>query len=122
MATFSELNPGQTWINRELSEIHIDQLESQQNAPAFLPKVAEIQSDLISKISVEPSSLDSYFHLAGTSYLVFTHLGNKIDFIKGTAYQNLSSAYQFAQDLSPADSRTLQIQKMWYSIKNKPWL
>jgi hypothetical protein len=59
-------------VNSEIESIRLDRLRGMQenNNELVANQLAEIQILLISRISVEPGSYDSYFHLAGTSLLL----------------------------------------------------
>lgn len=115
----TSLNAGKAWANRELSETRIGELASLSNEE-FASQISSVQSLLISKISVEPSSFDAYFHLGGISLLLHQRAAKtgNLDW-SAVARPNIQSALHFAQDLaeaktpSPADQTRLdQLTKM----------
>jgi hypothetical protein len=112
LRVFEELNSGRAWINRELQSIRLDELQGIQNKEILTAQLAEVQGFLISRISVEPSSYDSYFHLAGTSLMLTKRARHFRDGIYFSANRNLQSAYKYATDLAPSDPRTTQIQNL----------
>lgn len=121
LQSFDELTPGRVWVNRELGNIHLnDELTGSQGQPSLrAAKLAEIQALLISKISVDPSSLDSYFHLAGTSVLLKQNISDPSSTWNIAALQNLKSSFRFASDIDPSNQKTQQIQGLIFEIEKK---
>jgi hypothetical protein len=113
MRSFNELNSGRAWVNRELEEIRLDDLHLLKDSTRLIARLAEIQSLLISRISVDPGSYDSYFHLAGTSLMLAKNSIKTRDGLSVIALQNLQSAYRYATDIAPKDPRTAHIQDLW---------
>jgi hypothetical protein len=118
----SHLDEGRTWINQELQDVSLAGVNSISDPIRKSEALAEVQSLLLSRISVDPASFDSYFHLAGTSFLLARTLQNSGR--AGTpamsaAIQNLTSAKNYAFDLAPQDSRTRQIETLWREIQKK---
>ena len=110
---FTELESGRAWINSELNRIELNQMDQISDREEVAQHLQKIQMLLISKISVDPGSFDSYFHLAGTSLMLTNKSIRKQDGKNVAALENIRSAYRFAQDLAPDDPRTLQIQNYW---------
>jgi hypothetical protein len=109
---FSELDSGKAWINRELENIRLEHLNSLSDEKQVTSTLAEIQGQLISKISVEPGSYDSYFHLAGTAGMLIKKLSTLSTAQKYSFKRNIQSASQYTSDIAPRDPRTTQIQDL----------
>ncbi len=117
LRSFKELDPGRAWVNQELEEVRLRELQTNQDPVALTANLAEIQSLLISRISVEPGSFDSYFHLAGTSMILLKSLNASREKKLSIALQNLQNAYHFAQDVAPADPRINLMQNLIVEAK-----
>lgn len=113
LRTFSDLNPGKAWVDREISQIQLDELKAANDPSRALQTLIQVQAHLISKITVDPASFDSFFHLAGTSNLLAKNQEYHKNAVGVSALQNLHSAYRFAMDLSPTDPRTRQIEDLY---------
>ena len=121
MRSFSTLDAPRAWINRELQGIHLNDLGN-KHSPEFLSqRLAEIQGMLISRISVLPAGFESYFHLAGTSLFLAQNLAKSSQHNptpgRAAALHNVQSAFQYAQDIAPADPRTGQIENLGLELK-----
>lgn len=112
LKNFNDLSFQRNWINQLISKIELSSLEKIQDKHEFLLKFSEIQAMLMSKISLEPSHFDSYYHLAG----ICGTYGKNSEYLnndwKLTCSQNLSSAYQFAKDLNPTEPRIILIEQI----------
>lgn len=119
---FPDLTLGRAWINQSLESVRLEELIQLKDPTELATQLARIQSLLIAKISVEPGSIDPYFHLAGTSLLLLTHPLLKNDVLPGSpiktsSFQNLQSALLFSKDIAPNDRRILQIETMLANAK-----
>jgi hypothetical protein len=116
LRNLGEIESGKAWINEQLKNIRLKKIVTHTD-------LALVQSLLISKISVEPSNFDSYFHLAGTSLLLVrkgheekkTSINNGMNF----AFQNLKSSYRFAKDVAPSDLRMRQIENLVFEAEKE---
>ncbi len=108
---FSELNSGKAWINQELEATQLNDLKFKGDSSLLSIRLGEVQQMLISKITVEPSDFNSYFHLAGTSVMLAKATPEHRLRIK-VALDNLESAQRFATDIAPTDPRLGQIQAL----------
>ncbi|MBI2711707.1 MAG: hypothetical protein HYX41_02425 [Bdellovibrio sp.] len=102
LKTLGFLNQGREWINQKLQQIHLDQLQAIQDPTEKIKLLAEIQLFLLSSISVDPASFESYFHLAGTSYLLF-QMAPKDSPTRAVALQNFETSRKYARDLLSSD-------------------
>jgi hypothetical protein len=119
LRVFNELNSAKAWVNREIESVRLSELQQAQKATQLEADLAGIQSLLISRISVDPASFDSYYHLAGTSLLLTQKAAHARDGTSLAATRNAQSAFQFASDLAPHDPRTAQIQNLMHEIKKR---
>ncbi len=112
-----QLGPGKAWINSVLQRVKLGDFEQLASGPEPILRVAEIQGLLLSKLSVEPSSYDAYFHLGGTS-LLLARLGRRTTgssdsgIAAGPTLQTIQSAHRYASDIKPADPRTLRLESL----------
>jgi hypothetical protein len=113
-----ELAPGRAWVDRQLEGVQLTQAPA--DTPDAVAKLAEIQSLLIAKVSVQPSVFESYFHLGGTALMLShlarasTHSGSLAGLeLSAVAKPLIQSAYRYAQDIAPGDPRTTQLQGFW---------
>jgi len=131
---FRSLDAGKAWVNRELESVNLNLVGTNPDLPSSavrLAELAKIQSLLIAKISVEPGSFDSYYHLAGTSLILLNlhALQQKapgsipdqtITSYETNARENILASYLFARDVLPTDPRNTQIEKMVVEAKGEP--
>lgn len=114
---FATLDPGRAWTDRELSGIRLKELSEIQGHREFGVRIADIQSLLVSKISVEPRSLDAFFHLGGTSLLLMQRASQSgiLEWI-ALGRQNLQAAARYAEDVGiqqgHTDPRLKRIREM----------
>ncbi len=120
------LDSARAWINRQLEQVQLANLESEKDSLRLLERLAEIQSLLISKISVDPKQLDSYFHLGGTSVLMLQHAKKHAtelppqiarEAISAIAKPQALSAHRYAKDVSPKDPRVQQLENFAYEAR-----
>jgi hypothetical protein len=96
-----EINPGRAWVDHLLESTKLSALESAADSPHYLEGLAEIQSVLVSKLSVEPSSFDAYYHLAGSSFLLLKYSTKHPDpDLKNLAQATVDRMNRYAHDVS----------------------
>ncbi len=108
---YPDLTAGRELVSRHLEEVRLVAIKNEADTARRSERLNDAQLLLISKISVDPSNLDSYFHLAGTS----TWMPEA-----KMAQHNLESAYLYARDIAPLDPRTSQIQAFWLTASSPP--
>ncbi len=109
---YNELNTSRTWINQLLEGIRLDSIKQTNSLGELSSRLNRIQLLLLSRISVYPQHIDSYYHLAGTSTII---LNKKLSSpaLRDTAIKNIESAYRYSSDISPNDPRVQQILSLW---------
>ncbi len=115
--SLNELEAGRAWINQKISGIRLEDLKQTQDQDLLSSQLAEIQGILLSKISVDPASFDSYFHLAGTAHLLAKHTANHRDAWGLIALQNLQTSFRFASDVAPTHPKIAEMQELWLDAK-----
>ncbi len=122
LRNYPELQYGRELIDRTLGEVQLDSMKNESDPAIRLSKLMETQILLISKVSVEPSSLDSFFHLAGISTLILRQTDPNLPLpdpkdlpLNRIVQGNLAAAYLYARDLDALDPKTSQIQALWLS-------
>jgi len=120
MRSFTDLEPGRAWVNRELENVQLGELKDIHDSKTLAEHLAQIQSLLVSRISVDPASFDSYFHLSGTSHLLSKNAIQTRDTWGLIALQNLQTSMKFANDIAPKDPRVQQMQDLWLDVSKAP--
>jgi hypothetical protein len=138
LRTFNQLQPGRAWINQNLSQVQMqarlqNQQKDDQSSFQKMHQLIETQRLLISKISVEPSDKDAYFHLGGMAHLILkeakkireseTQALSENDTVlvqqwAQAARQTLDAAYRYLQDVTQAQDPSLQqLQMLWIEAR-----
>jgi hypothetical protein len=118
LRTSSDLSQGRRWVDERLNTIKLDELKDIKNPHELVDRIAEIQTVLISKISVDPKTYESYFHLAGTAGLLERYaIREKRNDWAAVAKPLIQSLYMYSKDLAPGDERTTQIENLWLQAK-----
>ncbi len=65
-----ELNTGKTFIDQQLGSTNLSEIESETDPRKFALQLLSVQAFLMGRISVDPSSIESFYHLAGTVSLM----------------------------------------------------
>lgn len=136
-----DLSPGRAWVDTSLERVRLQDLAPVETSRyrqdygsflSFASRIADIQSLLISKITVDPQSYDAYFHLGGTSLLLARYaslqkslpgvdrdLGraNRISDLISQAKPMVQTAYRYAQDVGPGNKRTALLQGYWFDAQ-----
>jgi hypothetical protein len=113
-----QLGSGRAWINRELAGAKLDRILKEKDPIRFVSDLTEIQALLLAKISVDPATYDSYYHLGGTALMLakFAKSQHNSEW-SAAAVPMVESAYRYAQDVQPRDPRTAQLQNMALEVK-----
>jgi hypothetical protein len=115
-----DLAPGRLWVDRELGSIRLDTLEQTADTETFVGALSRVQALLLAKISVDPRTYDSYFHLGGTAMLLARHsLKNGVSEWSATAAPMAQSVSRYARDLAPADPRTRQLEELSAGLRKR---
>jgi hypothetical protein len=107
------------WSERDLLEIRMKELQDLPwESPSFFEKGTDIQSALLSRISVDPKDYNAYFHLGGTSSLLIRHaLKIGAPELAAAAQKSLQSAWLYAKDVKPQEPRNIQLERLWDELK-----
>jgi hypothetical protein len=107
------------WSERDLLDVRMKELQTLPWESAdFFEKGTDIQSALLSRISVAPKDYNAYFHLGGTSSLLIRHaLKIGAPELAAAAQKTLHSAWLYAKDVNPQESRNLQLERLWDELK-----
>ena len=112
-----DLNTGRAWVDHELQSINISSLEKEQNPTLRVSGLAEVQSVLLSKISVDPHGYDAFYHLGGVSFLLARQaLQEKNLDWSASAKPMLKNTLRYAQDIAPSDVRTAQLESLMLDL------
>ena len=119
----TELDVGRAWINRQLGSVQLESAESAKkmvDPSAFVAKIARAQALLISKISVDPKTLDTYFHLGGTG-LLLSQLAMKLQNTEWSAAAKpvVQNSFRYAQDVAPDNIMTRKLESFWIEVKTQ---
>ncbi len=114
----SQLAPGRAWVDQRLRSLTLEGIQKEKDQNKFLAEISETQALLLGKISVDPRTFDSYFHLGGTSLLLSQQaIKSKNPEWAAIAKATIYSTLRYAQDIDPKDSRTEQLRKIWQEIE-----
>lgn len=69
-----ELSTSREWIQNKIRSVQLAQVQKIQNPKIRLMKLIEIQNWLFSLLSVDPTNVTPFFHLAGTTHLLALEL------------------------------------------------
>ncbi len=107
------LEAGRAWVDREIETIRLADLQKEPDTEKRILRLGQVQSTLLSKISVDPRGYDAFFHLGGVSFLLARQAreASNVDWA-AAAKPMLQSALRYARDLNAEDSRTNQLQNM----------
>ncbi len=116
-----DLTSGRAWIDRELTQSRLDSIDPTAPPEQVVPQLAQIQAQLMAKITVDPAVFETYFHLGGTGLLLSQYARRAASSARGpsathalelgaVAKGQIQSALRYAQDLAPKDPRTTQVQ------------
>lgn len=113
-----ELGSGKAWIDQMIAKKKLGTLQAEKDPQAIVENLSEIQALLLSKISVDPKTFDSYFHLAGTAFMLAQHaFKEKNTDWSAAAKPMVESVIRYARDIAPEDARMPQLENMWIDIK-----
>jgi hypothetical protein len=113
-----DLAQGRRWVDERLGSFKLDDLKTITDPRALVERISEIQAILISKISVDPKTYDSYFHLAGTAGLLERYaIKERRDDWAAAAKPLIQAVYLYSKDLAPGDPRTQQVENLWLEAK-----
>jgi hypothetical protein len=110
-----ELGPGRAWTNERLATTRLADLERLRDPAELLRRMAEVEALLLSKITVEPSAFDAYYHLGGLAITLARYAAkhpeaNRTADWSAIARPLIQSVYRYALDIAPRDPRTIQLQ------------
>jgi hypothetical protein len=120
-----DLAPGRVWVDQSLEKVNLRDVSKLGESLDAIQKLAEIQALLIARISVDPKTYDTYFHLAGTALMLGRAAVKLRQFsppkgnpelaaeLLAVAKPTVQTAQHYAQDVSPKDKRNALLQSFW---------
>jgi hypothetical protein len=100
------------YVARNLSEVHLD---SSRQSGMRLPDLAWPMLLLAANLSVDPSSIDSYFHFAGLNALLYkaeAQAGDSQDLeIADALRNNVLTSDLYARDVAPESPKSTEIAR-----------
>lgn len=111
------LGPGQAQADAQVSKVAIAELQNLTNYTNFRSHAFEILEVLCSHATVRPERFQTYFHLAGVSFLLGKRAQKEprsplTEKDIGYAKSMLRSALLYARDVDPADPKLVEIENM----------
>jgi hypothetical protein len=110
---------------RELSRLNLNKILSRTQAKtpeAIAERVRQISGAhqvLLSYVSVNPASLDAFFHLGGTATELARDARKSKDAeVSAWARSVLSSSSQYVRDIEPTSPKAAQLQTLWLEVKS----
>lgn len=120
-----DLAPGRVWVDQTLEKVSLRDVSKLGESLDAVQKLAEIQALLVARISVDPKTYDTYFHLAGTSLMLGRAAVKLRQFappkgnpelaaeILAVAKPTVQTAQHYAQDVAPREQRNSLLQNFW---------
>lgn len=122
LRTSDDLGPGRAWVDDTLEKINLHDISQLGESESAVRQLTRIQSLLIARISVDPKTYDTYFHLGGTA-LMLGRTAVKLRRLPApqgnpelaaqiliAAKPMIATAQHYAQDVSPKDDRNRLLQ------------
>lgn len=123
-----DLSSGVAWINERLKTLDLSSLQSKTELKKTLQNLVEVQTLLLSKLTIDPKVYDTYFYLAQVSADLLRKVTPFISQnepqsgslhlreISAAAKGLIESSYQYALDINPQEPRNVEI----YQLKLDP--
>lgn len=137
LQSLDDLGPGNAWMDEQLEETDLLDLQSEEEPEVVLNKYAELQALLLAKISVEPQLYETYYHLARLSLDLIQYSSkllsppnsetnshpdskttpdsgpeaHRLKEVIASSQGLIESAYRYAQDVNPQEPRNAQIKE-----------
>jgi hypothetical protein len=120
-----DLTPGRIWVDQSLEKVDLRDVSKLGESMDAIQRLAEIQSLLVARISVDPKTYDTYFHLAGTALMLGRAAVKLRQFsppqgnpelaaeLLSVAKPTVQTAQHYAQDVAPKDKRNALLQNFW---------
>jgi hypothetical protein len=120
-----DLAPGRVWVDQSLEKVNLRDVSKLGDSLDAVQKLAEVQALLIARISVDPKTYDTYFHLAGTALMLGRAAVKLRQFappkgnpelaaeILAVAKPTVQTAQHYAQDVAPKEQRNSLLQNFW---------
>ncbi len=110
-----DLAPSRAWIQNKIKSVKLGDIRALPELKARLPELIKVQNWIFSLLSVDPTQLASFFHLAGVTHM----LGLDLMKAKEKTYENqeawilntkplLESLIHYAKDFDPNAVETKQ--------------
>ena len=74
MKVKEDLANGRAWIQNKIQHVNLNQVQNILEPKLRYAKLIQIQNELFSELSVEPTSIAPFFHLAGVTHLLAIQL------------------------------------------------
>lgn len=114
-----DLNQGRAWMDQVLQSTRLDQLNTSTGSSADLRKLAQIQSLLISKLSMEPASFEAYYHLSGAEFLLLKlALRTSNAPLKSYAQTMIETLNRYAHDVAPQSPKIRELDRILTDSKH----
>lgn len=119
-----DLGLGRATVESTLQRVKLQENFKNLDYPDLLEYLSMVQSLLLSRISVDPKSFDSYFHLGGTAFLLYTETKKLIqssprmdDGVSALIKILLKSSFYYARDINPNDPKIDQLENFYLESK-----
>ena len=116
------LSNGREWIQNRIKSVNLSEVQNNPDSRRRLLKLIEVQNWLLSLLSVDPTKITPFFHLAGVTHLLSLELirlqdhyfENQESWILSSK-PNLESIYQYSKDFDDA-SLSKQIEVLLQDV------
>ena len=106
-----DLAASRAWVNAKLAEF-------QPSGEPTIPQISEAEKLLLSKLSVDPTQLEPFYHLFRFSELEYRRsLAAKNLVSTARARRLMSALVQYARDIAPADQKSKEMEQTLAQIE-----
>jgi hypothetical protein len=114
-----DLGFGRAWITEDLKQINLQELKAITDSKLRFLRLIEVQNLIFAHLSVDPTTVDSFFHLAGITHRMALDLirSREIFFRNQESWLNefpplLKVIARFSQDYPESDAVTRRIEAL----------
>ena len=112
-----DLSQGRAWTDNILQSTHLTDLPPATDDD-YLQSLSQIQSLLVSKLSVDPGLFDPYYHLAGSHMLLLKYCVKHPDpGLKSLAQAMVERMDRFAHDVAPRHPDVSELDRLFQDAK-----
>ena len=103
-----------TWVNSQIAKVRLTDKST-------TAEMIQAQAFLLSKVSVDPKTFESFYHLGGLSMTLFERAKKTHEIeLTSTSKQTILSTYQFGEDVNPKHPKLKELELFRAQLKKAP--